>query len=308
MALFKFKKTVKKEGRVSNISKLRSPYLKNIRIIENRKGRVKKTGLIIPPAKIKTPSVRGKKILALILSLGIMGFIVYALFFSDYFLIKKYKVEQEGTLIESNESLNAILSAKIGSNLVLLNEEDIVKEIKNVQPEIDKIKIVKIFPDTIKASFEKFPTAANIVNTAGGIQKKFLVDSQGFLIEENAEDPNLPYIKIETKDPLQVRKTFLQDPARSAERLKYIIQAINLYEEKFGMKIMNAVFKTRERELHLYTEKRFYVILDMEKDLAAQIEKLKKSLSKLDIYNTPLLYIDLRISGNDYEKVIFKRK
>ena len=48
-------------------------------------------------------------------------------------------------------------------------------------------------------------------------------------------------------------------------------------------------------------------MIDLEKDLLRQIEKLKKALPKLDIYNEPLLYIDLRISGTNTEKVIFKR-
>lgn len=246
--------------------------------------------------------------LAVILAAGIVGYIIYAFFFSDYFIVKKYKVEEKGTVIESNEILNGILATKIGQNLTLLNEDQLIGEIRKAQPEINKIGIKKVFPDTIVAQYEKFPTVANITNIVNGIQKKFLVDSQGFLTEENTDNPNLPYIKIETAAPMEVRTTFLSDPKRSAERLTYIIQAINLFEEKFGMKIIYAQFKLREREVHLYTEKYFYVMLDMEKDLATQLEKLKKALSKLDIYTVPLIYIDLRISGSDFEKVIYKRK
>jgi cell division septal protein FtsQ len=308
MALFGGKAKKRKEGTSINISKLRSPYLKNAPIPETRKNRVKKSSRFIPTPKLKPPSNKAKRILAVFLSLGIVAFIIYALFFSDYFLIKKYKVEEEGTLIENNDLINGILESKIGGNLVMLNEDEIIKAIKTVQPEIDKVNISKIFPDTVKASFEKFPTVANITNTAGGVQKKFLADSQGFLIEENAENPNLPYIKIDTAEQLQVRKTILPSGARSAERLTYIIQAISVFEEKFGIKITYAVFKQREREVHLYTEKGFYVMIDMEKDLIGQINKLKKALAKLDIFKESLLYIDLRISGTDYEKVIFKRK
>lgn len=263
---------------------------------------------MIPPARIKIPSNKGKKILAALLTIGIVGYTVYAIFFSEYFIINKYKVEEEGTVIETNESINTVMEAKIGSNLILLDEESLLKEIKSAHPEIDKITIKKNFPATLIVSFEKFPTTANVVNTVNGIQRKFLVDSQGLLTEENAENPNLPYIKIDTKDPMKTMTTFLPDAKRSTERLDYIIKAINLYEEKFGMKIVNAVYKIRERELHLFTEKHFYIMLDMEKNLNSQLDKLKKSLSKLDIYNVPLLYIDLRISGSDFEKVIFKRK
>lgn len=240
--------------------------------------------------------------------MGILGFCIYALYFSNYFLMEKFSAEEEGTIIETNEIINSILQKRLGQNLVTINEQELKQEILQIQPEIKTIKIKKIFPNELSVEFEKYPTVANVINIVGGIEKKFLIDSQGLLTEENSENPNLPYIKIETKETLQVRNTILSDKKRSSERLNYIIQAISLYEEKFGMKILNARFLPRERELHLYTEKYFYVIMDMEKDLKSQIDKLKKALSKLDIYSVPLVYIDLRISGSDVEKVIFKRK
>jgi cell division septal protein FtsQ len=308
MAIFGLKFKKKKEGRSSNISKLRSPYLKSAPMPDTKKNRQKHSSRFIPTPSLKPPSGRAKRIFAILLAAGIIGFIIYALYFSDYFLVRKYKVEEEGTIIETNETINRILEEKIGSNLVMINEDEIYKAIKSAQPEINKITITKIFPDTIMAGFEKFPEVANITDIAAGVQKKFIADSQGFLIEENTENPNMPYIKMNTAELLQVRKTFLPDAKRSAERLTYIIQAINLFEEKFGIKITYGQFKVRERELDLFTEKGFYVMIDMEKDINGQIDKLKKALSKLDIYTVPLLYIDLRISGTDYEKVIYKRK
>jgi cell division septal protein FtsQ len=307
MFLFGFNKK-KKFGQSSNISKLRSPYLKKLPTPSRVVKRAKKSSLIIPPARIKISTHRWKKVLTIILSLGIITFLIYGLFYSDYFTIDNYRVEEAGTIIDNNSAINEILQKQLGKNLVLMNEEELAKQIKTVRPEIEKIKIKKIFPDTIGVEYEKYPTVANIVNIVNSVQKKYLVDSQGLLTEEDNENPDLPYIRIETKEIYPIRTTILNDPTKSAERLTYIIQAINLFEEKFGMKIIYAQFKIREREIHLFTEKSFFVILDMEKDLNKQIDKLKKAQSKLDIYNTPLVYIDLRISGTDNEKVIFKKR
>jgi hypothetical protein len=306
--LFAFKRK-KKEGHFSKIAKLDSPYLRKTTfskkskfITESRKAK------ILPPARIKPPSNRWKKILAAILTTGILIFLIYAFFFADYFVVRNYKVEEKGVIIESNNAINTILSSRTGQNLTLLNTKKLTDEIRAAQPEIKNLSIKKIFPDTIIAQYEKFPTVANITNIVNGIQKNFLVDSQGFLTEENSDNPNLPYIKIETAKPIEVRNTFLGNSKTSAERLTYILNAINLFEEKFGIKVLYAQLKQREREVHLYTEKYFYVMLDMQKDLRSQLEKLKKALPKLDIYTVPLLYIDLRISGSDFEKVIYKRK
>lgn len=308
MAIFGLKAKKRKEGKSSNIGEKSSPYLKRTIIPDIKRNRIKKSSRFVPTSTLKLPSNKIKRIFAVILAIGIIAFIVYALFFSDYFLIKRYAVEEENTIIETNDTINNILEAKIGNNLVLLNEDELTVAIKTAQPEIDKIKVIKTFPDKVTVEFEKFPAVANITNISNGIQKKFVTDSQGFLIEENTENPNLPYIKVETTEQMQVRKTILPDAKRSAERLEYIIQAINLFEEKFGIKITYTKFKTREREIHLYTEKGFYVMIDMEKPIMGQIDKLKKALAKLDIYKESLLYIDLRISGTNYGKIIYKRK
>lgn len=317
MPLFKRKRKTsqvskKKIGKSSNISELRSPYLKKLGTPPKRKRNrsSKSYQSLIPPARLKTKNTsgKGKFFLALILSLVIITFSIYSIFFSDYFLIDDYQIEEEGTLIDNYEDLNVILKQTLGQNLILLNDNLIISEIKEKHPEFESIKLKKVFPKSIKIEYEKYPTVANIVNIIDGIQKKFLIDSQGLLVEENIEQLDLPHIYLETGEPLIVRNTFLTDPKRSKERLTYILNAIYLYEEKFGMKVLYAEFKPREREIHLHTEKYFYVIIDMGKDLNRQIEKLKKALAKLDIYNEPLVYIDLRISGTDTEKVIYKRK
>jgi hypothetical protein len=316
MRLFNLFKKKAKGGQISNISKLRTPY--SIKNIPNRKARkkIKNRKPIFKPPGLKNPSSgKGKKILALILSLGIFSFIIYALYFSDYLLINKYIIEEDGTEISDNESFNKLMNQTIQKNLLTYDDNVIKAQIQKEHPEIETITFKKIFPNIIKVNFKKYPTAANIIDIVNGIQKKYLVNSRGLLIEENTENPDLPYIRIESKQALPLNKPFLENSKSSAAKLKYMLQAIALFEEKFGIRIIYTLFKTRERELNLYTEKNFYVILDMEKGapeveqgLLEQYEKLKKALPKLDIYNVPLVYIDLRISGTSTEKVIFKRK
>ena len=315
MPLFKKRKKTskrKKLGTSTNISSAASPYRKSVGNGTGKKQKIKAKSYAsaIPPAKLrkKTDHTKTKIIAAIILSAGLIIFGVYAAFLSDYLLVQDFQIEEEGTIIEDYQKMHSILQQVIDQNILLINEEKLINEIRQNHPEINKIRIKKILPDTIKIEYTKFPTVANLVNIVQGIQKKFLLDSQGFLIEENIEQLDLPHIYLETTDPLEVRHNFLNNPKKSKERLTYILNTINLFEEKFGMKILYAEFLPREREVHLHTEKYFYVIIDMEKDLNRQIEKLKKALQKLDIYSVPLVYIDLRISGTDTEKVIYKKK
>lgn len=97
-------------------------------------------------------------------------------------------------------------------------------------------------------------------------------------------------------------------PILSQENLTYILKAGAYYEEKFGMHILETQFLLEARELHLKTEKYFTLWLDTQIPFERQFLKLKKAMATLDIYKTPLEYIDLRITGTTGEKVIFKRK
>ncbi|MBU0667873.1 FtsQ-type POTRA domain-containing protein [Patescibacteria group bacterium] len=312
MSLFKKKAGKKTFGDSSKISQLSSPYRKTIIAPRGKKTKKnRKTSLAkIPPARLKNTSQRsrGKTLLATILSIGIIAYGIYAVFFSDFFLINNFIVEEEGTIIDNNKEINTILQKTIDKNIVLLSDKELIDNIKTAHPEIETVTVKKIFPSTIKIEYRKYPTVANLVNIVEGVQKKFLVDSQGFLVEENTEHPDLPHIYYETGEFLEVRNSFLSDPRQSQQRLTQIVNAIKLFEEKFAMKILYAAYKKQEREVHLQTEKYFTVMIDLEKDLNRQIEKLKKALPKLDIYNEPLVYIDLRISGTNTEKVIYKRK
>ncbi len=296
-----------KTERKSIISELRSPYRKGL-VLPDKIRKTKKTLPRFDRPKPSSAASKGKRILAIILAIGILCFAVYAILFSNYFAIENYTIEEDKNPVAEHGQITKILQKTLDKNLIFLNGDIIEKEILKNHPEIESVEIKKIYPQKLTVNFKKFPVAANIINVVNGIQKKFLVDSRGFLTEENNEKPYLPYIKIKTESFLKTRTFLLDNQKDSTETLNTVITAIKLFEEKFGMKIFNAVLLPKEREIHLYTEKFFYVMIDLQKNIGRQIEKLKIALPKLDIYQQPLVYIDLRISGANNEKVIFLPK
>jgi cell division septal protein FtsQ len=310
MAIFPFRKKSqipgrgKKSGTSSRISELRSPYVKKNLLPSKffKRGKRKKT-LAMPTIQPKKVSKKARNTLAVIIGLALLIGLIYLVGFSRFFDVKSWEITEDGSKITNDEELNNLMKKQKYKNLVFLDENQLAGQVKAIHPEVKKVTVKKIFPQKIKVEMERYPVVANIINIVQGIQKKFVADTQGFLADENTENPELPYVKIFTNEVFMVH-TVAVEPSK----LDYILKAVNLYEEKFSMKILNAEYYVRERELHLETEKNFTVWLDMEKDLNAQMDKLKKVLSRLDIYNVPLEYIDLRISGTDNEKIIFKRK
>ncbi len=313
-----FKIFSKKTPKRSSISKLRSPYRekpysKGRGIFKKRLKKEKKAYLQSnrPNRSINKSSPLEssiKRFFVIILTIFILGATIFYLFFSDYFLVKTFRIIEEGIKVETNETMNEIMRKFLGKNILLVSQEELEGAVRKNHPEINELQLKKVFPDALEISFKKFPPAANIIDTVNGIQKKYLIDDHGLIIEENSENPNLPLIHIETAEPLQVYTTILNDPEMSKKRLDFTLDAIKLFEEKFGIKILSAKLRPKERQVDLLTEKNFYVMFDMEKEVIPQVEKLKQALPKLDIYNIPLQYIDLRISGTESEKVIFKRR
>jgi len=141
----------------------------------------------------------------------------------------------------------------------------------------------------------------NLVYENSQVKKTYLINAIGYPIKENLENPNLPYIHLKSEDPVNP-----DQPIVESGELRYILEANTYFKERFGMRVIEILYKPNAREIHLLTEKNFYIWLDMQRSAEEQLKKLKKAAVKLDIYNTPLEYIDLRIAGSNGEKIIYK--
>ncbi|MCC6643809.1 FtsQ-type POTRA domain-containing protein [Candidatus Peregrinibacteria bacterium] len=311
---------IKKKRRVfgrAAISETKSPYTAKpgfmSRFSLRSKKKFKRTSqslLATPPTRLtaQKPS-KFKKILVFLLIILSLGGIFYFTFFTDYFQIDEFQVFEDDTEITNNLTLNRLITDELqNKNIITYSPEQLITNILEQNPEFQHVEVSKKYPKTIQITLEKYPLAANIVAVIKGadglrVQKKYLVNTKGMVIMENEENPDLPYIRIETDRALDLNSFPLDQ-----EKLDYIIKLINLFEEKFGLKVLEAEYLKKAREVHLKTEKDFSVWFDLTKNMLSQIDKLKKALPKLDIYKTPLQYIDLRISGTNAEKVIYKTK
>lgn len=245
-----------------------------------------------------------KKIIILTLLIIGIGITIHVIFFSSYFLINDIQISDENIENEkTGEKIKEKIKDVIGKNLIFLNKNNIETKILETYPEIEDIEIEKDYPSTIIIKFTEYPLVANIINESASIKKTCVVNSIGYVVKENMENKNLPYIRIKSDDPINPDTAAIE-----SGKLKYILDAITYFEEKFGMRVIETDYKKIPRELHLLTERNFYIWLDMQKSAQEQLKKLKKALVKLDIFKENLEYIDLRIAGGNGDKIIYKRK
>lgn len=193
----------------------------------------------------------------------------------------------------------------IGRHMFFLPLSEYRREIfQQYKNELKSLIIRRSIPGKLTVRYELYPPVANLIIAKDGVTRKFLLNEFGLVMEIDAESPDLPYITLSEN----VEFPKLRETPLPADYLKNITKAHKLFTEKFGMKVKAVLYKRIEREVHLKTEKGFWVWLDLTQEIERQLFKLKRSLPKLDIYQEPLEYIDLRISGRTGEKIIYKRR
>lgn len=247
---------------------------------------------------------RLSKLLKIAITTAFVIFLIYGLFFSNYLKIKEIAVPGETF---AKENLTAEISASIGNsigqNIIFADTEEMELKILDLFPELEKVEVEKDYPDKLVVSFYEYPLVANVINESNTVKRSFIINSIGYVIKQDLENPVLPYIKMKSDEPINP-----DTPAIEATKLKYILDTITYFEDKFGMKINEVHYKKIPREIHLLTEREFFIWLDIQRPAEEQLKKLKKALVKLDIYKENLEYIDLRIAGSNGDKIIYKRR
>lgn len=247
--------------------------------------------------KIKKIAILAIIAIALILA-------IHSLFFSNFFLITDIKLaddKPENQII--GKQIETGLQSSIGKNLIFTDTKTLEDQIIKSFPEIEQIQISKSYPKTLLIQFSEFPLATNVINESASLKKTYLINSIGYAVKEDMQDVNLPFIRMKSDEPINTGNQVMD-----SMKLKYILDSITYFEDKFGMRVIEAQYKKIPREVHLLTEKKFYIWLDIQKPAEDQLKPLKKALVKLDIYKEPLKYIDLRIAGQGGNKIIYKRQ
>ncbi len=303
--MFSFKRKRAQFGVKSNYHQAR--YSSSLRM-KRKTGRVflRKRNTFVhtaPTQSTKYKKVKSAYLIAIVVLLSI-GLGTQIIFLSDYFTIDNIEAnfDQERN-IDQDINLTPIISKYLNQNLLLAQSSQIEKEIKTKHPQVSEVKINKLFPNQISIKIYTYEIVANVINKMERREKKFQILSSGYLLKEGSEDPALPYIVIKSETTFQPLSQIIPP-----NRLKYILEAANEFNKNYNMRIIDSEYLPTAREVHLRTEKNFAVWLDMEKPWEAQLNKLKRTLTKLNIYQTQLQYIDLRISSVNGDKVYYMER
>ncbi len=226
---------------------------------------------------------------------------IYYFFFSDKFLIENINIEIEGEKSIQEEDILDVLDKFKYKNIFLVDKNAMIKDLEPFLINIAFFDIRRSIPNKLIIKIVEYKEIANLSIELDGIEKKFIMNQNAQVSRENLAEENLPTIYLKSS-----KQTAENVFTMTKEELQYIINAKSYFEEKFSIIVRYIDYYQIEREIHLMTEKEFSVWLDIDQPYLTQIHALKVAASKLDIFTTPLEYIDLRVSNG--QKIIYRRK
>ena len=248
------------------------------------------------------------------IGIGLSLFILslYGIFFSALFQIRTIEVQGEDDTLEEQAALRTYLEAYLGNSLILFPPAQHEAFLLKRYPYLQDIQIHRQPFHTLRASLSTYPHVANIqIDFENGDKQFFICNEKGMIAGIGTENPNLPTIVMDITGtdlalPEKQSEWTLNQVLLDPETLQVLLKAKSDMEAKFNIQVLEVYYLKRAREVHLFTERHFFVWIDLTQDLTLQFSKLKKAMTEINLYEDPLSYIDLRISGQNGEKVIYK--
>ena len=232
--------------------------------------------------KKKAPNI--KIILIVLAFLTISSGLIYLLFFSSIFKIKR--IEVLGAEKIADNEIKDIISGKANKSIFLTDLSNIKDYLIKEYPRIAKINIRRKMPDTILAEIQERKPVAVLVKNG-----YFILDKEGVAFERSPNNSlDLPeIIKQEYFDVRLGEKTI--------DRIEDILEITKRIKTK-------QVIIISEKRLDIRTIDGFDAYFSLEKDINWQIEQLEIVLQeKIPLSErNDIEYIDLR-----FDKIYIKR-
>lgn len=230
-----------------------------------------------------------------LLSLIILGSLVYLFIFSSVFQVKNIEVSQTEKSLQ--EEIRNIISEN-SDNIFLSDIKGIVNKILDRFPQISSVSIKRKLPDRLIAQInERVPVAVfcrsslssslKIFGIRNG-RECFFIDNQGIVFEEASGELTLPIIKVKNS----IYRFILGQEAINKEYLEKLL-SINNGLKDIEINQINPVSKDR---IDIKTSDGWDIYFNIREDIGWQIEKLNILLKeKLPPEERGSLeYIDLR--------------
>lgn len=245
--------------------------------------------------------------------IGLVTFILYALFFSGWFLIKEIQVSGYNEISESEirNSVNSYISKKYllnyiqpFSNIMLASSETIENFLKEDFPIIEKVDVNKhLFSQNLIVAISEREAIGVWCKfaTGGEGESCFYFDKKGVMFKESSKLSSGIFLIIEDG---RGRDFKITDSFDDKELFEKVNLTKNILDDLKFIGYSNFFLPQGSFEFWVKTKEGWYIYLDKENDISTQLVALKKFLEEklLSARRQSLQYIDLRVNNRIYYK------
>ncbi len=227
-----------------------------------------------------------KKILVLILFIGVLSYLVYRFNILDYFKVSLVQVEGATDFVNAEDVKTLVERNSVGQSIFLLKTENVAEILRKSFLGAKKVEVEKDYPNKILITIEERIPLAVVYNNEG---EYFLIDSEGYVlgvIDESFSD--LPKIKYEG---YILVGTFLKK-----EMIPVSIEILQ-FAEKEELKISSMSFYPNHAKIFIGGNTEIFIGYD--KDREKDLKTVNALIKKSAVEGKEIKKIDLR-----YDKVI----
>lgn len=225
----------------------------------------------------------------------ILAVVIYLAFFSSLFWLAHVTVTgtkvinpQEVSDFARAEAHNQI-SAINSRSLVLMDTDDLAKQVKDRFRDTAEIKITKKWPNALIITLDERQSTLLWKNKDS---QYFLVDRQGVAFAASPPRDDLTLVEDGSGVPIEVGKQIVGAKViKELDEIKQGMQAAGINLKLF--RIPASTF-----EVQAVTDQGYYALFDVTRGIGSQVQALKAAVAQ----GKPREYADLRVPGRVYVK------
>jgi len=264
----------------------------NIEFTSKRRSAFKK--LFLEKARVNYRTQRLLQSLFILALLALICGLVLFVFYSNFFRLRNIYLEDTHTTMVSSEEVGVALLEFKGQNIFLIRRGAIAKKVQNFFPQVKKISIKKILPNSIRVGMADYSVVATLSRDK---QPTYLVNEAGVLTGHQQTEESLPHFIMAGEKELKIGEQVIQP-----KNLQYLILLDSKIKEMLDLDVKFVYIIEAAQEVHLRLSNDWKIKMNMNQDPTTTLEYLIRALHGYNVNELKFEYIDLRIPKKIYFK------